>query len=188
MQPRFCPQCASPLARQTPKDGEPERLVCPACGHVHYMDPKLAAGCIVEHQGGIVLVRRGIEPGYGKWVYPGGYVDRGETVEEAARRETQEEACLEVRVGPLVGLYSYPGQTVIVAVYRGTVTGGTLRAADECLEARPFTPQAIPWSELAFPSTFDALRDYVAQAHALAPPASAQPPTFPSPSTPHHVG
>jgi ADP-ribose pyrophosphatase YjhB (NUDIX family) len=157
------------------------RLACPACDFIRYPGPKLAAGCIVEVDGGIVLVRRGIEPGYGKWVYPGGYVDRGETVQEAARRETQEEACLEVRVGSLVGLYSYPGRAVIVAVYRGEFTGGTLRAADECLEARPFAPQAIPWGDLAFPSTFEALRDYLHQVYSQSPPPDASAPAFASP-------
>jgi 8-oxo-dGTP diphosphatase len=133
-----------------------------------------------------VLVRRSIEPGYGKWVYPGGYVDRGETVPEAARRETLEEACLEVRVERLVGLYSYPGRSVIVAVYSGVVTGGTLAAADECLEARAFAPGAIPWSELAFPSTFEALRDYLQQAHGLLPPPGVHAPAFTAASEQTH--
>jgi 8-oxo-dGTP diphosphatase len=175
---RFCPQCATALEARQTKPGDPARLTCPACEFIYYPDPKLAAGCIVEHEGGIVLVRRAIEPGYGKWVYPGGYVDRGETVPQAAQRETREEACLEVRVERLVGLYSYPGRTVIVAVYSGVVTGGTLAAADECLEARSFAPAAIPWRELAFPSTFEALRDYLQQAHGLLPPADARPPAF----------
>ncbi len=177
---RYCPQCATPLEPRRGKPGEPERLACPACDFVHYPDPKLAAGCIVELPEGIVLARRGIEPGYGAWVYPGGYVDRGETVEEAARRETLEEVCLEVRIGRQVGLYSYPGQTVVVAVFEAACTGGVLHAADECLEARPFAPQEIPWSALAFPSTFDALRDYLIRVHALSPPPGARRPAFPA--------
>src|SRR5258706_16449321 len=101
----FCPQCGSPLASRLLKATEPERLACPSCDFVLFVDPKVAAGCIVETDGGIALVKRAIEPGYGKWVFPGGYVDRGERVEDAAIRETREESRLEVRVASLLGVY-----------------------------------------------------------------------------------
>ncbi len=125
------------------------------------MDPKLAASTICPLDGGIVLVRRGIEPAYGKWVIPGGYVDRGEAVAAAAIRETLEETCLEVAIRDLVNVYSYPGNPVVVVVYFAQVLGGQLRAGDEALEARVFPPTALPWEELAFPSTVEALREYL---------------------------
>ena len=167
---RYCPECGTVLVSRNVKATEPDRLACPSCEYVHFPDPKVAAGCIVETAGGIVLLRRAIEPGYGKWVFPGGYVDRGEPVEDAARRETREECCLEVRVTSLLNVYSYPGRPVVVVVYTAEWVSGTLVAADESLEAQLFAPHEIPWHELAFPSTFDALRDYVARVHGLAPP------------------
>lgn len=173
---RFCPHCGTGLVTRVFKPHEPERLACPTCEFVHFVDPKLAAGCIVESEGGIVLLRRAIEPGYGKWVFPGGYVDRGETVEDAARRETLEECCLEVRVTSLLNIYSYSGRPVVVVVYTGESTGGLLQAADESLEVRCFAPSEIPWAELAFPSTFDALREYVASRHGIEPPPGVAPP------------
>ena len=172
----FCPKCGAGLERRRFKHFEPERLVCAACEFVLFLDPKVAAGCIVERPDGIVLLRRSIEPGYGKWVFPGGYVDRGETVEEAAERETMEESRLQVQVASLVGVYSYVGRPIVVIVYTGVVTGGQLEAADEALEAATFAPADVPWDDLAFTSTFDALADYAARVHDLRPPVGATPP------------
>jgi len=108
-------------------------------------------------------VRRAIEPSYGKWVFPGGYVDRGEGLEEAAIREVKEETGLDVRVTRLLGVYSTAGNPVVLVTYEGEVTGGTLQVDEEGLEARAFPPAEIPWGELAFPSTTQVLRDYVAR-------------------------
>lgn len=144
--------------------GEPARLVCTgaACGFVFYLDPKVAVGTVITRPGGdIVLVRRAIEPGYGKWVFPGGYVDRGEEVTLAAIREAREEAGLDVRIDRLIGIYSYAGRTPIIIVYAATRLHGELAVDEEGLEARWFGPAAIPWDELAFLSTREALRDYL---------------------------
>jgi 8-oxo-dGTP diphosphatase len=145
------------------KAGDPERLVCRACGFVFYLDPKVAVGTIVRTEDDrIVLVRRAIEPGYGLWVFPGGYVDRGETVTAAALRETREEAGLDVRLDGLVNIYSYPGRPIIIIVYTASILGGELRIDEESLEARLFTAADIPWTDLAFVSTRDALKDFIA--------------------------
>jgi ADP-ribose pyrophosphatase YjhB (NUDIX family) len=143
------------------KAGEPPRLVCEACGFVFYLNPKVAACAICTLSGEIVLMRRGAPPQVGKWVFPGGFVDRGEPVSDAAARETREEVNLDVRVGDLLGVYSYPGNDVVVVVYEAQVVGGELAAGDECLEARTFAPAAIPWDDLAFDSTREALTLYV---------------------------
>jgi ADP-ribose pyrophosphatase YjhB (NUDIX family) len=161
---RFCPACGRPLVPRRVKAAEPERPHCAACGFVHYLDPKVAVGTIIDvGDGNVLLVRRAIEPGYGKWVFPGGYVDRGEVVERAAMREAREETGLDVRLGGLVGIYSYEGRTPVVIVYAAEAAGGTLAIDDESLDARAFAPEAIPWDDLAFRSTGEALRDYLAR-------------------------
>ena len=159
---RFCPKCGGALGRQRLKVSEPERLVCAACAFIFYDDPKVAACTIPLVDGKIVLLKRGIEPSYGKWVFPGGFLDRGERVEEAAIRETWEEVNLKVEVTQLLNVYSYPGYPVVVIVYLAAVVGGQLQAMDEALEVGAFTPAEVPWEELAFPSTRDALTDYFA--------------------------
>jgi len=145
------------------KATEPERLVCPACAFVFYLDPKIAVGTIVRTPSDrIVLVKRAIEPGYGKWVFPGGYVDRGELLTAAAVREAREECGLEVRLDGLVNIYSYAGRTPVIVVYAATAIGGELTVDDESSETAEFALTAIPWDELAFASTTDGLRDYMA--------------------------
>ena len=159
---RFCPVCGGHLEPKIVKHGEAERPVCVECGYILYLDPKIAVGTIIRNDTDkIALVRRSIEPGYGKWVFPGGYVDRGEQLLTAAAREAQEEANLRIRIDGLINLYSYPGRTPIIVVYAATVVGGELRADDESLEAAWFGEEQLPWAELAFQSTHDALRDYL---------------------------
>ena len=160
---RFCPRCGGPLERRLIKSSEPERLVCTQCGFVFYLDPKIAVGTIIRAtSGAIVLVRRAIEPGYGKWVFPGGYVDRGEPLTVAAVREAREECGLDVRLDGLVNIYSYPGRAPVIVVYAATALGGTLCVDDEGLETAEFEATAIPWDNLAFRSTSEGLRDYLA--------------------------
>lgn len=160
----FCPKCGGPLGRRSIKASEPDRLVCQSCRFVFFLDPKVAVGTIILLDGRLVLLKRGIEPAYGKWVFPGGFVDRGERVEEAAVRETREESRLEVRLTGLLNIYSYPQHPVIIIVYTAEVIRGIPSAGDETLEAGIFEPSAIPWADLAFPSTAQALRDYLARA------------------------
>ena len=161
---RFCPVCGGALESRSLKNGDPARLVCTACGFVFYLDPKLAVGTIItDEQNRVVLVRRAIEPGYGKWVFPGGYVDRGEEVQAAAVREAREETGLDVRLDRLINIYSYAGRVPVIVVYAATMIGGCLGCDDEGLEARFFEPDTIPWQELAFRSTHEALREFLRQ-------------------------
>lgn len=158
----FCPKCGGSLCRRSVKSGEPDRLVCLSCQFIFFLDPKVAVGTIIAHDEGIVLVKRAIEPAYGKWVFPGGFVDRGERVEEAAIRETREESCLEIKISRLLNIYSYTDHPVIIIVYVGEIIGGHAAAGDETLEVGMFRPADVPWGELAFPSTSQALHDYLA--------------------------
>ena len=158
---RYCPKCGAELVCRMLKEGEPERLICSACGFVLYLDPKVAACAICIVDGGIVLLRRGIQPQFGKWVFPGGFVDRGESVPQAAVRETFEEVGLRVSVTGVVDVYSYPGEDVVVVVYAADVIGGKLQVGDEAEDVSAFAPEQLPWDDLAFQSTTEALKDYL---------------------------
>ncbi|HVO92182.1 MAG TPA: NUDIX hydrolase, partial [Terriglobales bacterium] len=142
---RFCPRCGGDLERRIIKPNEPQRLVCQSCSFIFYQDPKVVAGTIFTLGGGIVLLQRGVEPALGKWVFPGGYVDRGESVQEAAIRETKEECLLDVKLGPLLNVYSYTRSPNVIVVYTAEVVGGELSAADESTDARIFAPRELPW-------------------------------------------
>lgn len=157
---RFCPKCSDHLETRLIKNGEPARKICRSCQFILYFNPKVAAGTICLLENKLLLLQRAIEPGYGKWVFPGGYVDRGETLEAAALREAREEANVDVRLDRLLKAYSYPGRAVVIVVFVGTVVGGEPMARDEALDLRAVSPRDIPWDHLAFPSTRDALRDF----------------------------
>ena len=161
MEYRFCPRCGGRLEKRMVKVGEPERLVCQSCSFIFYLDPKVVAGTLFTIDKRVVLLRRGVEPGIGRWVFPGGYVDRGESVQDAAVRETKEESRLDIRLGSLLGVYSYPRSPNVIVVYAAEVIGGELDAGDESVEAGTFEATEIPWEELAFPSTREALKDYI---------------------------
>ena len=156
-----CPRCGGPLERRVVFSHDPPRLVCAACRFVFYLDPKVAVGAICRKDGKIVMLRRAIEPAYGKWVFPGGYVDRGEPLVSAAVREAREECGLDVRIDGLVNIYSYAGRAPVIVVYAATALGGELCADDECLETAVFATATIPWGHLEFRSTEEGLRDYL---------------------------
>jgi ADP-ribose pyrophosphatase YjhB (NUDIX family) len=157
---RFCPVCGGGLTEKQLKKDEPARSVCTSCGHVLYLDPKVVACTVVELDGRVLLLKRAVEPEIGKWVLPGGYVDRGEELQAAAIRETEEEAGLRVATDGLLGVYSYSGKIPVVVVYLAHPLSGKLRTNEECLEAALFAYEEIPWRQLAFQSTYDALREY----------------------------
>jgi len=157
---RFCPACGGALGKTKVKENEPERLVCSQCAFILYQDPKLVACTIVEMNNKIVLLKRAIDPQKGKWVIPGGYVDQGEEVEAAAIRETREECGIAIRIKGLLGVYSYTGRVAVVVVYVADYLSGDLVADDESQAVRLCSREEIPWNDLAFPSTKDALKDY----------------------------
>lgn len=158
---RFCPLCGGALLRRpVPPEGKPEN-VCAGCGFIFYLNHKVVAGTIPAEDGRVLLTRRSIHPGHGKWTFPSGFVDWGEPVEAAAVRETYEETGLEVALGSLLGVYSYPGSPIVIVVYRASVTGGSITLCHENDRVEWRGPRDIPWADLAFPSTRAALKDFL---------------------------
>ena len=154
---KYCPACATPMVIKDVFGTQ--RPACPSCQHVVYHDPKFATTCIVERKGRILMIRRALQPGMGLWCMPGGYVDRGEVVEEAAAREVLEETGLVVEVEGLVGLFSEKGRPVIVAVFAAKETGGALQAGPEAQELGFFSREDLP--PLAFPKDVEILERWL---------------------------
>jgi mutator protein MutT len=167
--PVFCTLCAARLEEREVPPGGKRVPVCPACGEIHWIDPKIAAGVLIVERDRVLLVKRGIEPGLGKWAFPGGHVDRGETIEAAALREAREECGVRAVLTELVGLYSYPGRPVVVAVYRGGVAAGSPEPVplDETLDVGWFTADEVATLPLAFRSVADSLSKLFGRAYGL---------------------
>ena len=152
---RFCPRCGAEATIRYPRS-----LSCPACGYGAYYNPKPVAAAIpVDPDGNIVLLRRAFDPGADRGTFPGGFVDLGESVEDAARREADEELRIAIELGDLVGVYSRPDDRVVLIVYAATTTQPP-RTTEEATEVRAFPSAELPWDELAFRSTAAALRDF----------------------------
>lgn len=144
----YCPYCTHKLeAREI---GGKTRPYCISCETGFFADPKLAVAVVIEKQGQVALQRRTIDPGMGLWTFPSGFVDRGEPVEEAAIREAWEEVGIRVKLTRLLGLYSSPGETVVLAVYVAHPESGALESRDENDAVGFFGPDELP--ELAFPN------------------------------------
>ncbi|MBU4564876.1 MAG: NUDIX domain-containing protein [Desulfarculus sp.] len=162
--PRFCAACGGALISTKGLNPGGAPYTCTSCGLPVYEDPKVAAAVVVDTKQGVLLLRRAQrDRAYGKWILPGGHVDRGEVVPEAALREVAEETGLEVELTGLLGVYSYPGYPWVLVVYTASANGGRLKAGAEALEMQAFAPEELPWEELGYESTAQALRDYLAQ-------------------------
>ena len=158
---RFCALCGGGMHLRLVRSDMRRYKVCERCGFVDFPGPKLAAGCLIAGDGKLLLLRRAVGPQIGKWTFPGGFVDLGETPEMAAIRETKEEVGMSVRVERLLGLYCDPEHpNAAVAVYIATAGAEQPRTSDEASEVRYFGRGEIPWNEIAFRTTADALRDW----------------------------
>jgi ADP-ribose/FAD diphosphatase len=155
---KFCSQCGQPLVERIPPGDDRKRKVCSACGHVHYQNPQVIVGCVVERDGQILLCRRAIEPGRGRWTLPAGFLELGEGLLEGARRETLEEAGADVEILAPHSYLDLPhiGQTY--AMFRARLRAPLGNPGEESLEVAFFDAPAIPWQELAFPAVHFALR------------------------------
>ncbi len=147
----FCSHCGKSVSLKIPEDDNRPRHVCDSCGNIHYQNPKIVAGCIPEWQGKILLCRRAIEPRYGLWTIPAGYMENGETLEQAACRETEEEACARVDLDGLYAVYNIPHVSQVYTIFRGQLADGAFAPGAESLETALFEENQIPWGEIAFP-------------------------------------
>lgn len=157
----FCTQCGARLDFRVPPGDHLARHVCDACGTVHYQNPRLVVGCVPEHAGRILLCRRAIEPRRGFWTVPAGFMENGETLQEAAARESREEALAEVEIGSLLAVVHVLHAQQVHVFFRAKLAQAQFGAGTESLEVQLVRPQDIPWPELAFPSTEFGLRRYL---------------------------
>lgn len=147
---KFCSNCAAPLARRVPPGDSLPRWLCDACGTIHYENPKLVVGTVPEWNGRLLLCRRAIEPRYGYWTLPAGFMENDETAAEAARRETLEEAGAHIELESAFSLISVPRVNQVHLFYRARLVDLGFKPGVESLEVALFDEAKIPWKEIAF--------------------------------------
>lgn len=147
---KFCSNCAAPVAKRVPPGDSLPRWVCDQCGEIHYQNPKLVVGTIAEQDGRILLCRRAIEPRYGYWTLPAGYMENDESTGQAAERETREEAGAKIELGVPFSMISIPYVNQVHLFYRARLLELDFRPGDETLEVAMVEEAQVPWKELAF--------------------------------------
>lgn len=159
---KYCSHCGSPVTVTIPEGDNRPRHVCSSgsCGLIHYQNPNIVAGCLIEHGDRLLLCRRAIEPRYGLWTLPAGFLENGESIEEGARRETREEACAEVEILQLFTIFSLTHINQVYMMFRARLHEPLFSPGEESLDVRLFDESEIPWSELAFPVMNQTLRHY----------------------------
>ena len=163
---RFCSRCGARLSYGPLPTETRDRLACDSCGFVAYVNPRLVVSTLpVTDDGHVYLLRRGIEPGYGAWAQPGGFLEIDETAHEGAVRETLEETGLIVEPTRVVGIYTRPQAAVVVVAWEARVVGGEPGPTAESLEVRTFAPDRIPWPLIAFQTSAWALGDWLRLRH-----------------------
>ncbi len=158
---KFCSQCGARLTLKIPPDEDRLRHVCDRCGTVHYQNPKIIAGCLPQWEDRILLCRRAIEPRRGLWTLPAGFMELGESLEQAAARETWEEACARVTDLQLYTVFSLPHVDQVHVFFRARMTEAEYAPGTESLETALFSEDEIPWGELAFSTVRETLRAFL---------------------------
>ena len=156
----YCTQCGTHVELRIPEGDSHLRHVCPQCGEIHYQNPKVIVGCIAEWEQRILLCRRAIEPCYGLWTLPAGFMENGESTTQAALRETYEEACARVSIERLFALINIPHISQVHLFYRARLLDTNFGAGEESLETQLVSEDEIPWHELAFSSVDQCLKAY----------------------------
>jgi ADP-ribose pyrophosphatase YjhB (NUDIX family) len=156
----FCSHCGTPVQLEVPPGDNRPRHVCPNCGMVHYQNPKMVVGCLPEWEDKILLCRRAIEPKYGLWTLPAGFMENGETTVEGAVRETVEEAGARVEVLGLYSMISLPDINQVYLMFRARLLHVDFHPGEESLEAALFAEADIPWNDIAFRTIHTTLKRY----------------------------
>ncbi|MCW8956304.1 MAG: NUDIX hydrolase [Gammaproteobacteria bacterium] len=159
---KYCNQCGSPVSHKIPEGDNLPRYVCDRCETIHYQNPRIIAGCIAEWQDRILLCKRAIEPRYGLWTLPAGFLENGETTVQGAARESLEEANAVLSDMSLFCVFSIPHISQVYMIYRGQLVEGRACPGTESLETILFDELSIPWHELAFPVMTETLKLYFA--------------------------
>lgn len=158
----FCNNCGhSPLEHKQPEGDNRARYICSSCGMVHYQNPKIVCGCLAFYEGKILLGKRGIEPRKGKWNFPAGFMENGETVKEGAAREVWEEVQAKVNIRHLHTVYNILHVNQVYLLFVAELTEPIFGAGDETSDVRLFAMDEIPWDDLAFHSNVFALEQYI---------------------------
>ncbi|MEO6985496.1 MAG: NUDIX hydrolase [Paralcaligenes sp.] len=158
---KFCGQCGSPLTRMVPPDDNRLRDVCEHCGAIHYQNPRNVVGVVPVWEDKILLCRRAIEPRYNTWTLPAGFMELGETTANGAVRETDEEAGIQIELGPLYTVIDVPHADQVHFFYLAKVLNPSLNPGPETLEAAYFAANEIPWKELSFRTVITTLEHYL---------------------------
>lgn len=161
----FCSHCGAAVTLKIPEGDTLPRYICGTCGLIHYQNPKIVVGTIPERSGQILLCRRAIEPRYGLWTLPAGFMENHETTLEGAARETLEEAHAHVEIGPLYSIFNLPHISQVYMIYRAGLRDLEFRAGTESLEVKLFAEHEIPWGDLAFTVVHDILKLYFQDVH-----------------------
>lgn len=149
---KYCSKCGSSVTLTIPNGDNRERFVCieQSCQTIHYQNPRIIAGCLPTYQDKVLLCKRAIEPRYGLWTLPAGFMENGETTEQGALRESQEEANANIRIEQLYALYNLPYINQVYFFYRGELSDLDFYAGEESLDVQLFSEEDIPWDHLAF--------------------------------------
>ena len=157
---KYCGVCGSVTVKKIPEGDNRERDCCENCGAIHYSNPKIICGTLPVKDGSVLLCKRAIEPRYGKWTLPGGFLENGETVSQGAFRETLEETDTEVKMGDLYSIFNVPQINQVYMLYMAEVVYEDYSSTSESLEVKFFNEEEIPWDELAFPFVPIVLKNY----------------------------
>jgi ADP-ribose pyrophosphatase YjhB (NUDIX family) len=159
---KFCANCGSAVVKRVPPGDMLPRWCCDECGEIHYQNPKLVIGTIPEHEGRILLCRRAIEPRYGYWTLPAGFMENAETTGEAAGRETVEEAGADIELGAAFTMISVPGVNQVHLYYLARLRSLEFKPGEETLEVALFQESDVPWNDIAFRTVAATLRHWFA--------------------------
>ncbi len=160
---KHCRQCGTAVQYRVPDDGDTKvRAVCPACGTIHYQNPLNVVGTLPVWQGKVLLCKRNIEPRFGKWTLPAGFLELAETTAQGALRETDEEAGAQIQLGPLYTLINVPQVSQVHFYYRAELLSDVFNPGPETIEARLFDEADIPWDELSFRTVRETLKVFFA--------------------------